>query len=71
MDFWKAFFMDFDFILKLILEATAPKIDAKIEWKKDTISEAILRISGQAGGTRVASQTDPRSDQEQKFQEGV
>ena len=41
----------------------------KLNEKKDAISEAILRMSGQAGGHRVPSQTDLRSDQEQEFQE--
>ena len=43
----------------------------KLNEKKNAIFGLDGDELGQAGGTRVASQTDLRSDQEQEFQEGV
>ena len=43
----------------------------KLNEKKDAIWIGFWRMQGQAGGTRIGSQTDLRSDQEQEFQEEV
>ena len=49
------------------LQKSMPKFDEK----KDAIWIAFWRMQGQAGGHRVGSRTDLRSDQEQEFQENL
>ena len=43
----------------------------KLDEKKEAIWIGFWRMQGQAGGHRVGSRTDLRSDQEQEFQEDL